>query len=80
LQSLRRVLLSSGAKYPEEFLKAHGRKLIELDLPYSALANLTVKIFDLCPSLNSISLSMGWPNVRHNTSGPNVNFKNAHRN
>ncbi|KAJ7860508.1 hypothetical protein B0H13DRAFT_2282648 [Mycena leptocephala] len=62
LQSLRRVLLSSGAKYPEEFLKAHGRKLIELDLPYSALANLTVKIFDLCPSLNSISLSMGWPN------------------
>ncbi|KAJ7906831.1 hypothetical protein B0H13DRAFT_2662655 [Mycena leptocephala] len=63
LKSLRRVLLSSDAEYPEEFLKSHGRKFTELHLPYSSLQNLTVKIFEVCSSLSSISLSMGWPNL-----------------
>ncbi|KAJ7875669.1 hypothetical protein B0H13DRAFT_1893997 [Mycena leptocephala] len=62
LKSLRRVLLSSDAEYPEEFLKSHGHKFTELHLPYSSLQNLTVKIFEVCSSLSSISLSMGWPN------------------
>jgi hypothetical protein len=51
------------------FLNAHGAKLIELNLPYGTMENLSVKIFDLCPNLTSVSFAMrpDWKIVRPDT-------------
>ncbi|KAJ7500395.1 hypothetical protein B0H11DRAFT_781005 [Mycena galericulata] len=54
LKSLRRLgLASEGA---EQFLKMHGKKLTELDIAYTAVDELEVKIFEVSPNLCSISL------------------------
>ncbi|KAJ7905882.1 hypothetical protein B0H13DRAFT_1716676 [Mycena leptocephala] len=58
LKSLRRVVFSTDVTHPEMFLNAHGAKLIELNLPYGTIENLSVKIFDLCPNLISVSFAM----------------------
>ncbi|KAF8205206.1 hypothetical protein K438DRAFT_1818723 [Mycena galopus ATCC 62051] len=57
LQSLRRIVVSAGTFDPETLFQAHGPKLTELDLPYSKLETLSIKILELCPNLRSISLS-----------------------
>ncbi|KAJ7237745.1 hypothetical protein B0H12DRAFT_1138509 [Mycena haematopus] len=60
LKYLERVVLKSTDFEDlnfETFLKAHGHKLIELDICYIELKTLTVKILELCPNLRSISLA-----------------------
>ncbi|KAF8211720.1 hypothetical protein K438DRAFT_2041169 [Mycena galopus ATCC 62051] len=54
LKSLRRVVLYDAS---EIFLKAHGPKLTELDIPYKEVQFFSTKIFELCPNLRSISLT-----------------------
>ncbi|KAF8209332.1 hypothetical protein K438DRAFT_1960329 [Mycena galopus ATCC 62051] len=55
LKSLKRVVLSTNAN-PETFLEAHGSKLTEIDIPCRKLETLSVKIFELCPNIRSLSL------------------------
>ncbi|KAJ7237746.1 hypothetical protein B0H12DRAFT_1138520 [Mycena haematopus] len=59
LKYLERVVLSTDVDdfNVETFLKAHGPKLIELEISYSELITLTVRILELCPNLRSISLT-----------------------
>lgn len=56
LTSLRRLGIASAAKHPEPFLETHGKKLLELDIAYTAVEGLQVEIFELCPHLSFISL------------------------
>ncbi|KAJ7684387.1 hypothetical protein DFH06DRAFT_1155504 [Mycena polygramma] len=58
MESLRHVVFCYVAPAAETFLEAHGPKLTELQLPYSVLQTLKVGIFELCPNLSTISLSM----------------------
>ncbi|KAJ7891423.1 hypothetical protein B0H14DRAFT_2688898 [Mycena olivaceomarginata] len=58
LKSLRHVVLSDYAPSPETFLEAHGPKLTRLELPHSTAQALGVKMFDLCPNLRAILLSV----------------------
>lgn len=58
LKSLRHVVLSDYASNPETFLEAHGPKLTQLELPDSTAQALGVKMFDLCPNLQAILLSV----------------------
>ncbi|KAF8211721.1 hypothetical protein K438DRAFT_2011212, partial [Mycena galopus ATCC 62051] len=53
LKSLRRAVLNVAT---DAFLKAHGLKLTELDIPYHEIQSSSTKIFELCPNLRSISL------------------------
>ncbi|KAJ7237711.1 hypothetical protein B0H12DRAFT_1057149 [Mycena haematopus] len=60
LGSLRHFMLSindfSPALSLHSFLKAHGTKITEVELPLTKLRTLRVKLFELCPNLLSISL------------------------
>ncbi|KAJ6567093.1 hypothetical protein B0H19DRAFT_1139424 [Mycena capillaripes] len=60
LESLRHVVLLTDTAAPEKFLEAHGHKLIELKLPCTKLKTLNVEMFQVCPNLTSISLSIGY--------------------
>ncbi|KAJ6500812.1 hypothetical protein C8R45DRAFT_1123424 [Mycena sanguinolenta] len=51
-----RVVLSTDESNVETFLEAHGPKLIELRISFSKLQELKVKILELCPNLQSLSL------------------------
>ncbi|KAF8209333.1 hypothetical protein K438DRAFT_1810857 [Mycena galopus ATCC 62051] len=54
LKYLRNVVLPTRTLDPEKFLKAHGFKLTALSIPLKKLE--TLKIFELCPNLCSLSL------------------------
>ncbi|KAJ6567118.1 hypothetical protein B0H19DRAFT_719198 [Mycena capillaripes] len=60
LESLQRVVLACDVVFPETFrvLEAHGCKLTELTLPYIELQALRAKVFEACPNLSSISVSL----------------------
>ncbi|KAJ7715932.1 hypothetical protein B0H14DRAFT_3013583 [Mycena olivaceomarginata] len=73
LKSLRHVVLSDYAPSPETFLEAHGPKLTRLELPHSTAQALGVKMFDLCPNLRAILLSVnGHPPGPRCFSSPRV--------
>ncbi|KAJ7348829.1 hypothetical protein DFH08DRAFT_998014 [Mycena albidolilacea] len=58
LKSLRRVALLGDAtgRGSETFIKVHGEKLTQLDIPHKILGTLNNKIFELCPNLRSLLL------------------------
>ncbi|KAF7359045.1 F-box domain-containing protein [Mycena sanguinolenta] len=56
LRYLELVVLSANNLKAEIFLKAHGRKLVELHIPYDNLRTATFKLLELGPSLHSLSL------------------------
>ncbi|KAJ6515265.1 hypothetical protein C8R45DRAFT_955868 [Mycena sanguinolenta] len=55
LDSLQRVMLPINDLDFEPFLKAHGRKLTEIVVPYT---KRKFKIFELCPTFHSVTLSI----------------------
>ncbi|KAJ6500838.1 hypothetical protein C8R45DRAFT_863665 [Mycena sanguinolenta] len=75
LDSLQRVMLSPYDENPQTFLKVHGPKLTEIDLPFMKLQTLSVKIFELCPNLRSVTFSgrdwsMDDPPAVHDLDSP----------
>ncbi|KAJ7348824.1 hypothetical protein DFH08DRAFT_863562 [Mycena albidolilacea] len=73
LKSLRHVVLSDYAPNPETVFEAHGPKLTQLELPDSTAQALGVKMFDLCPNLQAILLSVnGHPPGPRCFSSPRV--------
>jgi hypothetical protein len=68
LKSLRRVALLSDVTGSETFIKVHGKKLTELDIPHKILGTSNNKIFELCPNLRSLLLLACTPMVCPQTS------------
>ncbi|KAJ7223495.1 hypothetical protein GGX14DRAFT_427694 [Mycena pura] len=57
LPSLRRVALRHDDVKGEKFLRVHGSKLSELEIPISCVKTFGVNVLDLCPNVCTLSLS-----------------------
>ncbi|KAJ7490955.1 hypothetical protein FB451DRAFT_1552517 [Mycena latifolia] len=60
LPALRRLFLSADIILVTEFLQAHGRKLMELQIRPRTVETITANLFELCPNLNRVTILFSY--------------------